>query len=98
MICKKSEKEREYEFLLKHRAEVIENYLKATGDVITSYTPEAFNSYGISFAEIYLYLDEAKWDTIDAIDELINLHKYNEAAVKLRVLVKSLSTENIRKI
>ncbi|MBQ7505336.1 MAG: hypothetical protein IJT79_08485 [Ruminococcus sp.] len=94
----KSKEEREYEFLLKHRAEVIENYLKAAGDVITSYTTEAFSRYGLSYAEIYLYLDESKWELIDSIDTSINENNYENAAIFLRDLVKRLSKENIRKI
>lgn len=64
-------KTRREDYLLHHRANVIEGYLQATGAVIHNYTTENVLLYGQHLGEIYMYISKDHWPTIQKIDSLI---------------------------
>ena len=81
-----------------HQAEVIEQYLTATGAVIQSATNEIELTYGSASAEIYLAVSEDLWPLIDEIDQKIKDKSYAEANAYLHKLCKELAlSHNPRK-
>ena len=100
------EKENEYNhekeqqarvFYLQHKAEVIENYIKAAGLAINS--KGIFDNeqkFGEAMGEIYLYIPKHQWPLIDNVTGFINTGDYEEARKSLISLCKFLSDYNVR--
>ena len=61
--------EQEQEFYYRHRAEVIENYIRATGEEIESLTRTSHANFGSVMGEIYLYVDSSLWPLLDKISQ-----------------------------
>lgn len=90
------QKETDQSYYYRHRAEVIEQYIRATGQVIEIETVEACSQYGASMGEIYLYVDEALWKYIDNISKSIHSGNNEAARSDFIALCKELSTVGIR--
>ena len=94
ITAKKQEQERE--FYYRHRAEVIENYIRATGQVIEADAQKNQMDFGSAMGEIYLYVDRSLWPLLDHIADYI----HNESGAKAKddfiELCKTLSSENVR--
>lgn len=79
------------EYYDKHRAEVIEDYIRCAG-CMTKYPDETvFQNYGKSNKEIYLYLPENLWNTVDCIEKSISNRDYDTASDNLSKLCKELN-------
>ena len=76
-------------FYESHRAEAIENYLKATGYAIQDQSSLS-EQYGKHLAEIYLYLPEELWDYIDKIDAFLRQSQFDAAKSNFISLCKAL--------
>ena len=81
---------RNMDFYYTHRAEVIENYIKSTGEFIKSKSYDAEQYYGKSLAEIYMYVPEELWQIIDDINDAIFQHDYEKSNNLLRSFSKQL--------
>ena len=80
-----------------HQAEVIEQYLTATGAIIQSPSGKTDLSYGSASAEIYLVVSEDLWPLIDEIDQNIKEERYLKANEILRKLCKELALSHNRR-
>ena len=82
-----------------HRADVIENYIRYTGSISKhSATSEDFRQYGKYSKEIYLYLPDDLWCTIDSIHDCISNSEYNHASDFLAILCKELNKNPPRSV
>lgn len=88
--------EQEAEFYLRHRSEVIEQYIIATGRVIESNTPHNQESFGSVMGEIYLYVDSSLWVLLDRISENIHCSNTSVARDDFIALCKTLSVLKVR--
>ena len=90
------------EFYFRHQCDVIESYLKSLGQYIyTEFSQEAATAYGVSHAEIYMYIPQSLWFKIDNMDVFLEKAKnasYSEypknlsmARVMYEELCKTLS-------
>lgn len=78
----------------KHRAEVIENYIKSAGAKISFPDKENQEFYGRNSKEIYLYLSSDYWDLLDDIAvniDTTNIKNIETASLKLTELCKKLN-------
>lgn len=89
---------RKSEFLEKHKAEVIENYLKNVGAVINHPTHENLGKFGFNCKEIYLYVSTDHWTLLDDIENLIKNRQFSLASEKVSFLSKCLSENPPRSI
>lgn len=89
------ENEREQDFYYHHRAEVIENYIKATGEEIESLRNSHAN-FGSVMGEIYLYVDSSLWPLLDRISQYIHEDNASQAKDDFITLCKALSSAEIR--
>lgn len=89
---------RKSEFLEKHKAEVIENYLKNVGAVINNPTLESLEKFGFNCKEIYLYVSTDHWTLLDDIENLIKNRQFSLASEKVSFLSKCLSENPPRSI
>lgn len=89
------ENEREQEFFYRHRAEVIENYIKATGAEIES-LKSSYPNFGSVMGEIYLYVDSSLWPLLDRISQYIHVGNAPQAKDDFIKLCKALSSAEIR--
>ena len=62
----------EIEYYVKHRSEVIENYLKCCGAYLYCQGHAQAEKYGQALSEIYMYVPEEYWGEIDALDKQIS--------------------------
>ncbi len=62
----------EIEYYVKHRSEVIENYLKCCGAYLYCQGHAQAEKYGQALSEIYMYIPEKHWSEIDNLDEKIS--------------------------
>ena len=90
------ENEREQEFFYRHRAEVIENYIRATGEEIESLTRTSHANFGSVMGEIYLYVDSSLWPLLDKISQYIHTDTGFQAKDDFITLCKALSSAEIR--
>ena len=74
---------RKSEFLEKHKAEVIENYLKNVGAVINNPSNENFEKFGFNSKEVYLYVSTDHWTLLDDIENLIKNRQFSLASEKV---------------
>lgn len=74
-----------------HRAEVIENFIRYAG-AINELTGRDFDfrEYGKCSKEIYLYIPEELWSTVDEIDKYIIACEYDKISDKLSDFCKAL--------
>lgn len=89
------ENEREQEFFYRHRAEVIENYIKATGAEIESLR-HIHPNFGSVMGEIYLYVDSSLWPLLDRISQYVHTDTASQAKDDFITLCKALSSAEIR--
>lgn len=89
---------RKSEFLEKHKAEVIENYLKNVGAVINNPSNENFEKFGFNSKEVYLYISPDHWSLLDEIENQIEKCDYSSANKYVNVLCESLSENPPRSI
>lgn len=94
ITAKKQEQERE--FYYRHRAEVIENYIRATGQVIEADAQKNQMDFGSAMGEIYLYVDRSLWPLLDRIADYIHNENGFKAKDDFIELCKTLSSENVR--
>lgn len=87
---------RQAEFYDQHRAEVIERYITAVGEICKTESPQDLHAYGKSLGEIYLYVDSSLWPKLDAISKAITLHDFQAPAEELIQLCKELSHKEVR--
>ena len=87
---------RRAEFYDQHRAEVIERYITAVGEICKNESPQDLHAYGKSLGEIYLYVDSSLWPKLDAISKAITLHDFQAPAEELIQLCKELSHNEVR--
>lgn len=92
--AKKSEQEQE--FYYRHRAEVIENYIKVTGSVIELQDCVAKANFGSAMGEIYLYTDTSLWPILDNIAKCVQENVSYNAHKDFIRLCKALSSAEIR--
>lgn len=88
--------DQEIEFYYRHRAEVIEQYIKATGRVIELDTLNNEEIFGSTMGEVYLYVDESLWPLLDSITDYIHTGSHASAKEDFIKLCKALSYTNIR--
>lgn len=66
---------RNQDFYDRHRAEVIESFIKSAGAFIkSSSSRETWAEFGANMGEIYLYTDESLWPSLDKLNELLRSH------------------------
>lgn len=83
---------RNQDFYDRHRAEVIENYIRYAGSLSKqSSATDDFRNFGKYSKEIYLYLPEKFWGIIDSIQDSITEYKYGDASNSLATLCKALN-------
>ena len=87
---------RRAEFYDQHRAEVIERYITAVGEICKTELPQDLHAYGKSLGEIYLYVDPSLWPQLDAISEKITRHDFQSPVEDLIQLCKELSYNEVR--
>ena len=85
-------------FYIHHRAEVIERYVSSVGAVIHGQLTEDLREYGKHAGEIYVYVPERLWLTIEQIDLAIRALDCEAAAGHFRVLCVELSKEKPRAV
>lgn len=90
------QKEQERDFYYRHRAEVIEKYISAAGQVIESGTYEGQADFGAVMGEIYFYVDESLWPLLDGISQYIHTDNSFSAKDDFIKLCKELSSTEIR--
>lgn len=88
--------ELERDFYYQHRAEVIEKYISAAGQVIESGTYEGQADFGAVMGEIYFYVDESLWPLLDGISQYIHTDNSFSAKDDFITLCKALSSTEIR--
>lgn len=88
--------DQEIEFYYRHRAEVIEQYIKAAGQVIERGSGQNEEKFGATMGEVYLYVDESLWPLLDSITDYIHTDRNASAKEDLIKLCKALSSTNIR--
>ena len=74
------------EFIISHKAQVIERYIQSVGKAVNYATIEAIQEYGESYAEIYFYSDQ--WELIERINTEIKDRDFEKAAESLGEFVK----------
>ena len=84
------------EFYLRHRAEVIENFIRAAGRAVKDPVGENIDTLGAASGEIYLYTDKSLWPKIDAIRENLPHGNLVEAESAFSILCRKLSQEEVR--
>lgn len=84
------------EFYRRHRAEVIENYIRAAGQAIHSPTPENMASFGSVSGEVYLYVEKPIWHSLDSLRSNISNGNWEAADADLTHLCKTLSKQEVR--
>lgn len=89
---------RDDEFYQRHRAEVIEDFIRSAMRTTQNGPKSAEDvlTFGESCGEIYLYLDAKYWPDIDAIIANIQSRNLVGARNVLQQLCKALSSENVR--
>ena len=90
-----TERRRE-EFYDKHRAEVIERYITAVGEVCKTELPQDLHAYGKALGEVYLYVDQSLWPLLDTISEKIERHDFQPPTEELIQLCKALADGSVR--
>ena len=90
------QKKRTQSFYLSHRAEVIEKYISAAGACFKNNTPENRAHFGSAMGEIYLYVREDLWPTLDSIASCISIDNSTNLDGLLKFLCKELSRDNVR--
>lgn len=88
--------EQERDFYYRHRAEVIESYIKATGQFIESGSCAKQENFGATMGEIYFYVDKSLWPLLDHILYTIHTDRYYDAKDDFIELCKALSSADIR--
>ena len=84
------------EFNLEHRAQVIENYIRATGDTIFTHKPSSAHQYGAFYGEIFVYLPIELWPLLLSINEKFKQSLYDEAQPEFFVLCQQLAKLEVR--
>lgn len=87
------------EFNLEHRAQVIENYIRATGETIITHKPISSQfgpHYGTYFGEVFIYVPNDLWPLLVRINEKFKLSLYDEAQVDFLALCQKLAELEVR--
>ena len=90
------QQEQEQNFYYRHRAEVIEKYISAAGQVIESGTLNGQAEFGAAMGEIYFYVDESLWPLLDGVSQYIHADNCFAAKDDFIKLCKALSSTEIR--
>lgn len=85
-------------FFYQHRAEVIERYVSSVGAAIHGQRAEDLCDYGKYAGEIFMYVPERLWPTIDQINLAIRGNNREYADGYFRTLCAELSKEHPRPI
>lgn len=84
------------DFYRRHRAEVIENYLRAAGRALNFDTLDNAAALGAASGEIYIYLDKSLWHHVDLFRSYLSDGRLEEAKMEFSALCKKLSEEEVR--
>lgn len=90
-----AERRRE-EFYDKHRAEVIERYITAVGEICKTELTQDLHAYGKALGEVYLYVDQSLWPLLDTISEKIVRYDFHAPTAELIQLCKALADGRVR--
>lgn len=82
---------RNRDFFNKHRAEVIEGYLRTAGACTCNDSKEARSEYGKYYAEIFLYAPEPIWGDLELFHEMITSGSAKGTYAQLIKISKVLS-------
>ena len=92
MNNKHAEKMFKLEFYVKHRAEILERYLRNVGALIaTEGHITAREEYLRSYGEVFLYLPEDLHQSAKTLDSLLDNHEYRNARIVFSSLCKDLA-------
>lgn len=93
----KAKKEhRKWVFYAKHRAEVIERYVAAAGEVLKHSDGDAYNHFGAVRGEMYLYTDKSLWPLLDGINASASTYDSAELGQQLEALCKALAAASVK--
>lgn len=83
------------EFNMEHRAQVIENYIRATGETIFTHKPTSAQ-YGTYYGEIFLYVPSNLWPLLVTINGFFTQGRYDEAQIDFLELCYKLAELEVR--
>lgn len=84
------------DFYRRHRAEVIENYLRAAGRALNFNSLNNASDLSAASGEIYMYLNKSLWHYVDLFRSYLSDGKLDEAKMEFSALCKKLSEEEVR--
>lgn len=84
-------------FYAQHRAEVVERYVSATGQLIKAGNTANFAVYGAAMGEIYLYTPPDLWPLLDKISEKLRMMGGDSAEAEFLELCKRLAEMDLRR-
>lgn len=96
MELKAEAERRREEFYDQHRAEVIERYITAVGEICKTELPQDLHAYGKALGEVYLYVDQSLWPLLDTISEKIERHEFQPPTAEFIQLCKALADGSVR--
>lgn len=90
-----AEKNKElHEIQVRHKMEVIEEYVRAVGELAKCDTTNREAAYGAVSGQIYLHVEQKYWPLLDEISKAIRYQDLNAIYNNLFELCKQLSIDN----
>ena len=82
------------EIQVRHKMEVIEEYVRIVGELAKYHTLPKLVEYGAVSGQIYLCVDEKYWLLLDKLAEEITCHDLSAISQDLSDLCKQLASDN----
>lgn len=84
----------EQQYYTEHRAEVIENYIRAGMQVSATKSSADIAAFEVASGEIYLYLGKEYWELLGLVDRTVETGQYTDIRFLMLDLSKKLVENN----